>query len=313
MKNPDKDRFQKEEPKNNLLSIEDFTKTLNPIIKRVRNVEKVGNQLLSDLHYGEEDFIGNYKPSKIIELPEDDIDETNNKYYDIYDDNGIITDNQDNNYVNEGNSNPYQEIDVNNTPIRKSHNENMNNTPKLFNINNKADENFVSPQPDLLIPKIIPEKENNITPQKETIKSTQKEKIKSSQKEIETYVIPEIIPEITDKYIIEPTDAIPINYEKARIRFKNLLIQFYPNYNAYDETNKKLINKFQTPSWWSTHKSEVLFIMVVLSCIILFYIMLTYGPAAASSVRGTATTAAKNSGGIVSSVANAINPSAPPL
>ena len=106
----------------------------------------------------------------------------------------------------------------------------MNNTPKslfgstqetlskFFNINKKVDENFVSQQSDV----IISEKEKNITPQKEKIKSTQKEI---------TYIIPEIIPEITEKYIIEPTDAIPINYEKA---------QFYPNYN---ENDKKLISE----------------------------------------------------------------------
>jgi hypothetical protein len=75
MKNPD--RFKKEEPQNNLLSIEDFTKTLNPFInkliehdKRVGNLEKVGDQLMSDLKYGEEYFIGNYKSSKIQEIQE---------------------------------------------------------------------------------------------------------------------------------------------------------------------------------------------------------------------------------------------------
>jgi len=254
MKNPDKDRFKKENPQNNLLSIEDFTKTLNPFINkliehdnRVGIVEKIGKQLMSDLNYGTDDFISNVKSSKsskIQEIPDDDIDETNNKFYDLNDGSGIITDNPNNYFLNQGNSNPYQEIEANNTPIRKSHDEDMNNTPKslfgstqetlskLFNINKKADENFVSPQSDV-IPEIIPKKEKNITPQKEKIKSSQKEK------EIETYVIPEIIPEITDKYIIEPTDAIPINYEKARARYKNLLIQFYPNYNELD---KKLIS-----------------------------------------------------------------------
>jgi hypothetical protein len=250
IKNPDKDRFKKEEPQNNLLTIEDFSKTLNPIINRVRNVEKVGNQLLSDLHYGEEDFIGNYnyKTSKIKEIPDNDIDETN-KYYDLNDGSGIITDNPYIYFPNQGNSNPYQEIDVNNTPQLKSHYNDINNTPKsksiidttqetlskFFNINKKADENSDNPQPDVL----IPENEKKLTPKKETNKS---------QKEIIPYVIPEIIPVIEDKdnhqtkYIIEPSDAIPINYVTARARYKKLLIQFYPNYNKLDETDKTIIS-----------------------------------------------------------------------
>jgi len=233
MKNPD--RFKKEEPKNNLLSIEDFTKTLNPIINRIRNVEKVGNQLLSDLKYGEADFIGNYKPSKIQEIPDDDIDETN-KFYDNNDDNGIITDNPDNYFLNQGNSNPYQEIEVNNTPIRKSHDEDINNTPKsksiidttqetlskFFNINKKADENFDNPQPDV----IIPEKE--ITPKKEKIKSTQKETIKSTQND--EYV-----------YDIQPTDALQNDKTIAIPRYKNLLLQFGKTPNEIDQ-KLKLMN-----------------------------------------------------------------------
>ena len=172
MKNPD--RFKKEEPKNNLLSIEDFTKTLNPFInKLIENddrfikLEKLGNQLMSDLNYGTDEFISNVKSSKIQEIPDDDIDETN-KFYDLNDGSGIITDNPDNYFVDQGNSNPYIEIEVNHTPLRKSHDDDMNNTPKpksllgstqeklsiFFNINkksedfNKADESFISPQSD---------------------------------------------------------------------------------------------------------------------------------------------------------------------
>jgi hypothetical protein len=242
IKNPDKDRFQKEEPKNNLLSIEDFSKTLNPFINkliehdnRVGKVEKVGNQLLSDLNYGEEDFIGNYKPSKIQIISDDDINETNNKFYDLNDGNGIITDNPDNYFVNEGNSNPYQEIEVNNTPIRKSHDEDINNTPKslfgstqetlskLFNINKKADENFISPQSDV-IPEIIPKKEKNITPQKEKIKSPIKE---TNEK----------IPEKDVLIVLEPSEKLQNKKETAIPRFKNLLLQF--NYTP-NEIDKKL-------------------------------------------------------------------------
>jgi hypothetical protein len=247
IKNPD--RFKKEEPKNNLLTIEDFSKTLNPFInkliehdKRVGKVEKVGNQLLSDLKYSEADFIGNFKSSKLQEIPDDDIDETNNKYYNSNDGNGIITDNPDNYYEDQGNSNPYIEIeqnktpqrtshynnDINNTPQQKSHDNDMNNTPKsksiidttqqtlskFFNINkksedfNKADENFVSPQPD----------------EKEKIKSTQKETIKSTQND--EYV-----------YDIQPTDALQNDKTIAIPRYKNLLFQFG---KTPDELDKKL-------------------------------------------------------------------------
>ena len=229
MKNPDKDRFQKDEPKNNLLSIE----YLNPIINRIRNVEKVGNQLLSDLNYGEEDFIGNYKPSK-IQIISDDIDETNNKYYDINDGIGIISSNPENYFLNQGNSDLYEEIEVNHTPQRISHYEDMNNTPKsksiidatqetlskLFNINKKADENFISQQPDI----IIPEKEKNITPQKEKIKSPIKE---TNEK----------IPKKDVLIVLEPSEKLQNKKETAIPRFKNLLLQF--NYTP-NEIDKKL-------------------------------------------------------------------------
>jgi hypothetical protein len=233
MKNPDKDRFQKDEPKNNLLSIEDFSKTLNPFINkliehdnRFGNLEKVGNQLLSDLKYGEEDFIGNYKPSKNKIISDDDIDETNNKFYDLNDTVGIITDNPDNYFVNEGNSNPYQEIEVNNTPIRKSHDEDINNTPKsifgstqetlskLFNINKKADENFVSPQPDI-IPEIIPKKEKIKSPKKET-----NEKIPKKDVLIK----------------LQPSEKLQNKKETAIPRLTDLLLQF--NYTPIEIDNK---------------------------------------------------------------------------
>jgi hypothetical protein len=242
MKNPD--RFKKEEPKNNLLSIEDFTKTLNPFInKLIENddrfikLEKLGNQLMSDLNYGTDEFISNVKSSKsskIQEIPDDDIDETN-KFYDLNDGSGIITDNPDNYFVDQGNSNPYIEIEVNHTPLRKSHDDDMNNTPKpksllgstqeklsiFFNINkksedfNKADESFISPQSD----EIIQQEEKNITPQKETIKSTKKDEY---------------------EYDIQPSDAIPNEYIKARPRYKNLLLQFGKTSNEIDEKLKKM-------------------------------------------------------------------------
>jgi hypothetical protein len=242
MKNPD--RFKKEEPKNNLLSIEDFTKTLNPFInKLIENddrfikLEKLGNQLMSDLNYGTDEFISNVKSSKsskIQEIPDDDIDETN-KFYDLNDGSGIITDNPDNYFVDQGNSNPYIEIEVNHTPLRKSHDDDMNNTPKpksllgstqeklsiFFNINkksedfNKADESFISPQSD----EIIQQEEKNITPQKETIKSTKKDEY---------------------EYDIQPSDAIPNEYIKARPRYKNLLLQFGKTSDEIDEKLKKM-------------------------------------------------------------------------
>jgi hypothetical protein len=127
------------------------------------------------------------------------------------------------------------EIEVNHTPIRKSHDDDMNNTPKpksllgstqeklsiFFNINkksedfNKADESFISPQSD----EIIQQEEKNITPQKETIKSTKKDEY---------------------EYDIQPSDAIPNEYIKARPRYKNLLLQFGKTSNEIDEKLKKM-------------------------------------------------------------------------
>jgi hypothetical protein len=122
MKNPD--RFKKDEPKNNLLlTNEDFNPFIHKFIEnddRFIKLEKLGNQLMSDLNYSPDEFIG--KSSKIQIISDNNIDETNNKFYDLNDGIGIITDNQDNYFLNQGNSNPYQEIEV----------EDINNTPKLL-------------------------------------------------------------------------------------------------------------------------------------------------------------------------------------
>jgi len=90
-----------------------------------------------------------------------------------------------------------------------------------------------------------------------------------------------------------------LHFDPAEIQLKNWWIQ----------TGIRIRKQFQTPNWWKEHKSEVIFIMTIICCILMFYIMLKYSPA----IVGQAKSIASSSSKLVGTVKEAINPSNAPI
>lgn len=118
LKNPE--RFNKPEAPNNLLTVEDFKKSMgifgsqlgNYYDSRISLLEDKANQFATDLNYGKSDLIRNRENAAFIEQLPDENDE-NIPFLFKYDDGIDVTQTQGSDYFKDaGNERPYAETDV---------------------------------------------------------------------------------------------------------------------------------------------------------------------------------------------------------
>ena len=87
-----------------------------------------------------------------------------------------------------------------------------------------------------------------------------------------------------------------LSFDPAKIQLKNWWIQ----------TGIRIRRQFTTPNWWKEHKAEVVFIMAIIGTFILYFMMWKYAP-------GTISKTVPNTGGIIGSVKEVVNPSNIPI